>query len=64
MKIENWIGNLDLVFRLEIRDYATACNTLIWRSCGCWITDRLTPTQSDNICGVGGVVSDRIYCHS
>ena len=30
-------------------DYAAAFITLIWRMCGCLITEKLAPTQSDII---------------
>ena len=30
-------------------DYFTGFITLIWRLCGCWITEKLAPTKSDII---------------
>ena len=33
-------------------DYSIAFITLIWMLCGCWITGKLAPTQSDTIFGL------------
>ena len=33
-------------------DYAKAFIMLIWRLCGCWITEKLALTQSDIIFGL------------
>ena len=33
-------------------DYSTDFITLIWRLCGCWITEKLAPTQCANIFGL------------
>ena len=46
------IGDWDWVFGFGIGNYFTAFIMLIWMLCGCWINEKLAPTQSDIILGL------------
>ena len=43
------IGDWVFGFGIVIGNYFTAFIMLIWMLCGCWINEKLAPTQSDNI---------------
>ena len=43
------IGDWVFGFGIVIGNYFTAFIMLIWMLCGCWINEKLAPTQSDII---------------
>ena len=46
------IGDWVFGFGIVIGNYFTAFIMLIWMLCGCWINEKLAPTQSDIILGL------------
>jgi len=46
---------------LFLAEYSTTFITLIWRLCGCWITEKLAPTQSETIFGLSSIDKQLLF---